>query len=144
MAIDQFPNSVSADRIDDATGAPRRKRNPLQAHRLEFYELKHFVVGQIPFGQHDDPVFSPRAADRSQNVRVVCGITPSSAAITSNHQIDAACARKHVFDEPFVPGYIDKSKSHVACLKHSEAEVDRNASLLLFGKPIGVCAVQGP
>jgi hypothetical protein len=53
-------------------------------------------------------------------------------------EIDTACAGEHVFDESFVPGNVDKSDPDIVDLHLGESEIDRDATLFLFGKAISV------
>ena len=75
----------------------------------------------------------------------VCGITPSSAAITSRHDVDAADPGEHVLDEALVPGHVDDPDLDPGRrLERREAEIDRDAALLLLGQTIGVDAGEAP
>ena len=47
---------------------------------------------------------------------------------------------QHVFDEPFMAGYVDEAKTQIAELEVGKAEIDRDATSFLFGKSIGIDA----
>ena len=59
----------------------------------------------------------------------VCGITDSSAATTSTHDVDAADAGEHVLDEALVAGHVDerevRSPSSVRCAKPRSIVIPR-------------------
>ena len=74
----------------------------------------------------------------------VCGMTPSSAATTSEREVDAAGAGEHVVHEPLVAGHVDEADHAVAGRHVGEAEVDGDAAGLLLLQPVGVDAGQRP
>ena len=74
----------------------------------------------------------------------VCGITPSSAATTSEREVDAAGAGEHVVHQPLVAGDVDEADHAVAGRHVGEAEVDGDAAGLLLLQPVGVDAGQRP
>ena len=58
-------------------------------------------------------------------------------------EIDAAHPRQHVLDEPLVARYVhDLDGEAVRLFEEGEAEVDRYASRLLLGQPVGIGAGQ--
>ena len=71
----------------------------------------------------------------------VCGITPSSAATTSEREVDARRAGDHRAHERLVAGHVDDADVPDA-VEHErrEAEVDRDAAALLLGQAVGVDA----
>ena len=74
----------------------------------------------------------------------VCGITPSSAAITSSARSMPPDAGQHVLHEALVAGHVhDLDREPVGLLEEGEAEVDRDAARLLLRQAIGVDAGEG-
>ena len=64
--------------------------------------------------------------------------------VSCNHQqgeINGSYPGQHVIDEPDVAGHIDKAKTATGfCIRVGEAQVNRQATLLLFLQPVGVNA----
>ena len=60
-----------------------------------------------------------------------------------DHQIDPMRSGQHVADEALVPGHIDDSRARrIRQREVREAEIDRDAALLLFLEPVGVLTGQ--
>src|SRR5262245_15085756 len=59
-----------------------------------------------------------------------------------HHQIDPVRAGQHVFDKTFVPGHVDEAEMNIPHGQVGEADVNRDAPLLLLFQTVGVDARQ--
>ena len=59
------------------------------------------------------------------------------------HEIETAGAREHVTHEPLVSRHINKTEANVAQLEKCKADIQGNASPLLFLQAVGMRAGQG-
>ena len=97
--------------------------------------LSHLLRTTIPW----------RTARRRQMSRCsrVCGITPSSAAMTSRTMSTPAAPAHHRPDEPLVPRHVDDPGERPRREGEAgEPELDRDPPLLLLLQPVGIGAGQ--
>jgi hypothetical protein len=69
------------------------------------------------------------------------------AFVGSNNEcdnIDPVRASKHVFNEAFVAGHIDKTNPDSTEIQISKAEIDGDSTSLFFGQTIRIASRQGP
>src|SRR5207245_10372149 len=76
-----------------------------------------------------------------QDVQVLLrlGHHPVVGSHGEEHEVHAMCAGEHVADEPLVPGHVDDARAHAfRPVEVGEAEIDRDAALLLLLQTVGV------
>ena len=104
-------------------------------------QLEQLVVDEVGLGQRHDAARARRAARGWPRARRVCGITPSSAAIDEQEEVDAGGAGDHGAHEALVAGHVDDAEPAAAGqLQLRVAELDRDAALPLLAQAVGVLA----
>ena len=113
---------------------------------LQADELQRLLVHQIGLGERHHTAPHPQ---ETADVEMLAGLRHDRLVRRDDeqHAVDAAGAREHIADEPFVPRHVDERELRVAMAVRREPEVDRNPPGLFFLQPVrinpGQCLDQG-
>ena len=108
--------------------------------RLELGDRLAVRVGHVALREHDQ---AAGHAEQPADVEVLPGLGHHRlvGGHHQRHRVDAVRPRQHVADEALVARHVDERGHHpLPQLAVGEAEVDRDAALLLLLQPVGVGA----
>ena len=125
-------------------GAPSRNEPATSSRASSSARACRSASASVALGEGDQPA---RDAQQAADVEVLAGLG-HDRLVGGHHQqhgVDPVRARQHVADEPLVAGNVDeRSHEAVAQIEVGEAQVDRDAALLLLLQPVRIDAGERP
>mgnify|MGYP001449094118 CR=1 FL=1 len=109
-----------------------------RAGQLLFHEVDIFRFDEVALGDDDE---AGRDFQQVEDRQVLARLGASTFVRCDDEkgQVDAARAREHVLDEPFVAGHIDDADFAPGRQREpGKAEVDGEAALLLLAEPVWI------
>ena len=124
-------------------GAPSRNRPFVRSSTSSFTSSTMSAIGDVYFRDgHDAPFHAEELAD----IHVLPGLGHDRFVCGNHeeHHVDAPGPCHHMFHEPLMAGHVDDADEQIiAEAVVGEAELDRDAPLLLFFEPVAVDSGEG-